>query len=443
MTKLTFSSNEAVSLEKQVDLLCTPIETKPEDLEAVYEISRCAEWIRSNNFKKVCLQFPDHLLADSSEVILRLQGILNQTVYLLGDTAYESCCIDYIAAAHIDADAIIHFGPVCFSKTSASLPYINIYEKKSLDLEKLRAQFEEKFNDEQYEIVILVDTIYLHLFDALEKVFRDLCNVSLQRIDAIECNQTFNCLCFLSDNDRKLLNVALNFKPKILYYYDGNIKVFENASKVVKRRNFIIEKIKDSETVGIIIGTLGVKNYLEILARTKTLISNSGKKYYLISVGKPTVAKLANFPELDIYVVITCSMNEIYESRDFYKPIATPFDIEIALNRNADSISDFTYDYNAFLGNTEIASNTEAVGDVSLLTNKLRVPVTTEEIKDPEDTTVAVKDAGTIALSNSGAGYLAQRSWQGLEQNLGRTEPHLAKEGRDGIPLHYRNEEHQ
>lgn len=81
-------------------------------------------------------------------------------------------------------------------------------------------------------------------------------------------------------------------------YYDGTVKIFEDASKIIKRRHFIIEKIKDSETIGIIIGTLGVKNYLQILDRIKSLISQSGKKYYLISVGKPTVAKLANFPEV-------------------------------------------------------------------------------------------------------------------------------------------------
>lgn len=38
---------------------------------------------------QVCLQFPDHLLPHSSEVALKLQKILGQTVYILGDTAYE------------------------------------------------------------------------------------------------------------------------------------------------------------------------------------------------------------------------------------------------------------------------------------------------------------------------------------------------------------------
>lgn len=72
--------------------------------------------------------------------------------------------------------------------------------------------------------------------------------------------------------------------------------------KILKRRYFLIEKIKDSSTIGIIIGTLAVKNYLRIINRIKKIIQASGRKYYVISVGKPTVAKLANFLEVCIYV---------------------------------------------------------------------------------------------------------------------------------------------
>lgn len=71
-----------------------------------------------------------------------------------------SCCIDFIAAAHINADAIIHFGLDCFSASSRNIPYLKIYEKLQLDLEKLKITIEEFGND---NINILVDTTYFHL----------------------------------------------------------------------------------------------------------------------------------------------------------------------------------------------------------------------------------------------------------------------------------------
>lgn len=106
------------------------------------------------------MQFPDHLLPDSSAVALRLQDILQQTVYILGDTCYESCCIDYVAAAHIDADAIIHFGPVCFSQASENVPYLLIFEKCDIDLMLLKQKIEEA---QLKRLMILLDSEYVHV----------------------------------------------------------------------------------------------------------------------------------------------------------------------------------------------------------------------------------------------------------------------------------------
>lgn len=86
-----------------------------------------------------------------------------------------------------------------------------------------------------------------------------------------------------------------------MYYFDAcgsGIQQYEQNEMILKRRYFLIEKIRDSRTIGIVIGTVSVANYLEIIDRLKKLIENSGKKYYLISVGKPTVAKLANIGDV-------------------------------------------------------------------------------------------------------------------------------------------------
>lgn len=48
-----FSTNETVSLEKHIELKPHLTKIKPEDVEYVYEINRCANWILENDFKKV------------------------------------------------------------------------------------------------------------------------------------------------------------------------------------------------------------------------------------------------------------------------------------------------------------------------------------------------------------------------------------------------------
>lgn len=53
MSATTFFTNEAVSLEKQIHLPETLVQTKPENIDSQYELDKCSKWIQSNNFQKV------------------------------------------------------------------------------------------------------------------------------------------------------------------------------------------------------------------------------------------------------------------------------------------------------------------------------------------------------------------------------------------------------
>jgi diphthamide biosynthesis protein 2 len=113
------------------------------------------------------------------------------------------------------------------------------------------------------------------------------------------------------------------------------MKVIEEQSvinKIIMRRFVMIEKIKDAEIIGIVIGTMAVNRYREILKRTQQVIKNSGKQYYTFVVGKLNPHKLANFAEVDIFVLISCPESTAFDSRDFFKPIVSPFELEIALH---------------------------------------------------------------------------------------------------------------
>ncbi|KAK5638455.1 hypothetical protein RI129_012750 [Pyrocoelia pectoralis] len=429
-----FSTNETVSLEKEVNTTQL-VDTSEDALETIYEINRCIEWIRKHDFKKVCLQFPDHLLPDSTKIVHRLQMVLEQTIYVLGDTAYESCCIDYITAAHVNADAIIHYGPVCFSQAADEVHFLNIYEKHALNITAMSKTIQPLIAANP-DTSIVIDTEYLLHLDEIHTVFPTV------TVRSIRDRVSEEIVIFIGHNLRKILNYKLSFKPRQLYYYDPTKDMcvnYECDPKILKRRRFLAEKIRDSNTIGIVIGTVAVKNYLAVLERVKRLIKLSGKKYYVISVGKPTVAKMANFAEMDVYVVVSCAMNEIYDSREFYKPIVTPYDVEVALNAAAES-HDFTFNYNDYLTDSEIRPNVES--DVSLITGALRLNVREQsgEVSGNE-TDLAIRSEGVVALNtNFGAGFLHQRNWKGLEQNLGENEAELATEGHRGIAQGYSNE---
>ena len=56
-------------------------------------------------------------------------------------------------------------------------------------------------------------------------------------------------------------------------------------------------------------------------------------QYYTVAVGKLNVAKMANFLEIDLYVLVACPENSLVDSQEFYKPVVTPYEMEIACLR--------------------------------------------------------------------------------------------------------------
>lgn len=51
--------------------------------------------------------------------------------FIIGDTSYGACCADEVAAQHLNADAIVHYGPTCLSPT-ARLPVIHVFGRRVL-----------------------------------------------------------------------------------------------------------------------------------------------------------------------------------------------------------------------------------------------------------------------------------------------------------------------
>ena len=51
-------------------------------------------------------------------------------------------------------------------------------------------------------------------------------------------------------------------------------------------------------------GTLGVAGFLRAAEEVRRLARAAGKRTYTLLMGKPNPAKLANFPEVDVFVLI-------------------------------------------------------------------------------------------------------------------------------------------
>ncbi len=117
------------------------------------------------------------------------------------------------------------------------------------------------------------------------------------------------------DSELRRLNLFFTFvqEQRNVFTYevasDGSgslVPVSSSVSRLLRRRRFAVEKARDAERVGLLVGTLGTRDFPLILDRLRQTIRRAGKRCYTFLVGKPNVAKLANFPEIDVFVLVAC-----------------------------------------------------------------------------------------------------------------------------------------
>ena len=329
-----------------------------------FELEKVSKYILENDFKKVCLQFPDNLLPHAVQVSEYLSLKCARKVYILADTSYGSCCVDKVAAQHIESDCLVHFGPSCHSNLdSDGFPVMYVFGKKIIDEELVAREFAEYINEKNKEkVVLFFDAAYSHAMKNLASCLPGCVIVS--EFSATD-NQIMNRKVDLSQREDILVlyvgpesidasNLMMYFNGYDFILHDPETKkTIKNCSesRTLSRRVRYIEEAKKAKRIGILSGTLVVEHNLLAVEKLKSLISKAGKQWYHFVVGKLTMPKLCNFQEIDIFVIIGCPQNSMLDSREFYRPIILPSELEWALEDRqwdgsfTNSLNDFVKDF--------------------------------------------------------------------------------------------------
>ncbi|KAK6380243.1 diphthamide biosynthesis protein 2 [Exophiala oligosperma] len=365
-----------------------------EEVNVRYEIDRTIQEIRGRKWRRVALQFPDHMLPHSARVYQLLSRGLQAPapaptgniaterpepletdmgslsvhehngpvkLTILGDTSYGSCCVDEIAAEHVDADAVVHYGRACLSPT-ARLPVLHIYTTMPLDYDDVVAKFQQSYPDPNTKVILTADVPYsAHVSPLTQKLqasgYLDVFAASIVHDPssaipnrtlppAVSEDQTRLSewsLFHISDPPTSLLLTLTSRLSHVgIYSTQGSgsnnnatttaSTTLENSTRLLLRRRYaLITSLTTVPIWGILINTLSVKNYLNMLTHIQRQIAAAGKRSYLFVVGKLNSAKIANFSEIGGWVVIGCWESSLVDSKDFYRPIITPFELDLAL----------------------------------------------------------------------------------------------------------------
>ena len=108
---------------------------------------------------------------------------------------------------------------------------------------------------------------------------------------------------YIGEDENFLNTLSLNLGPYVtLYNFNTETRdLTEYEPRTLKRslmsRYNMIEKVRneDTQVIGILIGSVVVDNYMQLINAIKYSCAKAGKKYYEVLIGKLNEPKLKNF----------------------------------------------------------------------------------------------------------------------------------------------------
>lgn len=499
-----------------------------DDFRDIYEIQRTAREIHDGERKKIALQFPDHMLGDAPRLVELLRKELDrirggqvadgaqeapQRIWILADTSYSACCVDEIAAEHVNADVVVHFGRSCLSPTSR-LPVIYVFTKHQLDLDAAVESFEAEFPDKETKVVVMADVAYQDHVPELyrrvrERGYKEPLSTRIQhnplgsipnrtlidsaghevQLDGTDGVDLASYSVFHISTPPMALLLALSSRVASLHIFPTSDSDFASYYSPVRttrallgRRYAKLLHLTTAGVIGILVNTLSVANYLSSIDAIRKQIAAAGKKSYTIVVGKLNPAKLANFSEIEGWVVVGCwESSLVEEDAGFYRPVLTPFELEVALMPDEERVWGLSWwggiesvkameEKQAkaeekrleepILGDSgvEVDEDEDDTPVFDLRTGKLvstarpmrKVARSSQDHQDEAAIPVSGGQSGTLSLRpkaelatingvvSPGAEFLrSQRTWQGLGSDFDDERAATIEEGRSGVARGY------
>ncbi|KAF8475859.1 putative diphthamide synthesis protein-domain-containing protein [Kalaharituber pfeilii] len=361
---------------------------KPDaQISSIYEIPRTVSEILDGGFVRVALQFPDELLPDAARVAELLLAGINSTVrekeeeemerkvYVLADTSYGSCCVDEVAAQHVCADVIVHYGRACLSLTER-IPVIYVYTVSPLHVAGVVGAFHAQFGmgkeGRGRKVMVMGDLRYqAYLGEIVERVrdqdggwegevwlgevVKDPASLVPNRTVPMECrDEGANKFreeweIFHVGTPMQSLLLVLVSRVKQIWVYPA--EKLENHSTItadeiiaadpptalLRRRYATLMRLRAASIIGILVSTLSIKHYRDVVFLVRRLIASHGKKSYTVVVGKVNPAKLANFAEIEAWVGVGCweqgVVGGVLDSGggEFWRPVVTVWELGVGL----------------------------------------------------------------------------------------------------------------
>ena len=311
-----------------------------------FRLDEVIQKIKEMNAKAVGLQFPEGLKIHAVRVAEKIENETDAVVLISGDPCYGACDV---SDTHMEGivDLIVHFGHIEFP-IDYKLPvlFIEAYSKIDInDVIKKSLQFLEN-----YKKIGVVTTIqHLPLIDQIkdflssngkEVVMKK--GAGTRKGQVLGCNFSAikdvdaDAFLFIGSGNFHALGVTL-FTEKPVFIADPYMNevrtIDEFRDRILRIRFAKITKASDAQKFGIIVSSKRGQFRLDIAKSLKKMINKEKREAFIIMLDNVSPDLLIPYMDLDAFVVTACPRVAIDDANMYKKPLLTPKELEIVLNK--------------------------------------------------------------------------------------------------------------
>ncbi|TYZ64095.1 hypothetical protein PybrP1_009122 [[Pythium] brassicae (nom. inval.)] len=326
--------SEAAARRRMANQIPDDIQNDPELAKAIAQIRKTVWRVRQAGSKRVALQFPEGLLLYScviSDIIERFTGA---DTIILGDVTYGACCVDDLTAIALGADFMVHYGHSCLVPIDiTTIKMLYVFVDISIDIDHIALMGTIQFASSVHVASTKLLEFFPHMSIPQAKPLSpgEVLGCTSPIIDGVDA------LVFIADG-RFHLESAMIANPQLrAYRYDPYPKVLSiekyDLPQMMGIRADAIASAKSAQRFGIILGTLGRQGNPLVLDRLTQLLQQRSKQFFVLLLSEIFPDKLARFHDVDAWIQVACPRLSIDWGYAFTKPLLSPYEAEVCLER--------------------------------------------------------------------------------------------------------------
>ena len=310
------------------------------------DLDKVIRKINSKDAQTVGLQFPEGLKMQAVKIARRIEEETDATVIISGDPCFGACDVsDWKMKGSVDL--IIHYGHTPLP-LKYEVPTIFIEAFSNIDIKKDLEKCLEELKGHS-RIGLVTTTQHLHLLNETKDFLEDNgkevilgSSPSTRKGQVLGCNFSsikeldVDVILFIGSGNFHPLGIKLFSNAPVIALdpYNSEIRSMdEYADRILRIRFARITKASSAKKWGIIVSSKEGQYRMKLAKQLKKILEDNGMEAYLILADNINPDILLPYMELEAFVVSACPRIAIDDSQMYKKPLLTPQELEIVLNK--------------------------------------------------------------------------------------------------------------